>query len=136
MPDPVKGEDVLVKVDDGASTMLTVEHQGDAQFNTGVDLSMIKTKTGFLANRTEAGETITFSFRKVRPLSTGQARVYALHDSGELIAVEYDDPNTGGHKVAGDAHVVITGEQSGVDDVVEVSVTLAFESDATRTVNA
>lgn len=136
MPDPVNGADVLIKVDDGASVMLTVEHQGDAQYNTGVDLSMIRTKTGFLANRTESGETITFSFRKVRPVSAGQARIQALHDSGELQPVEYDDPNTGGQKVAGNARVVITGEQAGVDDIMEVSVTLAFEGGTNRTTTA
>jgi hypothetical protein len=135
MPDAVKGEEVKILVDDGAATMLEVEHQQDANFKTGKEQKKVRTKTGTLTWQANEGEEITFSFRKIRPLGAGQARLYALHASNEATQVDYDDSASGGHKRSGQARVTITDEASGVDDIVEANVTIVYEGDATLTVN-
>ena len=135
MPDAVKGEEVIVSVDDGLGTMLVVEHQQDTTYNTGKEQKKVPTKTGTLAWQVNAGEEITFSFRKIRPLGAGQARLYELDASGEAAAVDYDDSAVGGHKRTGNARVTITEESSGVHDVVEASVTIAYEGNVATTVN-
>ena len=135
MADAVKGELVKILVDDGAATMLEIEHQQDANYKTGKEQKKVKTKTGMLTWQADEGEEITFSFRKIRPLGAGQARLYALHASNEATTVEYDDSATGGHKVAGLARITITDEASGVDDIVEANVTVVFEGVVATTVN-
>ncbi|XAT57849.1 hypothetical protein GN241_11045 [Rhodobacteraceae bacterium IMCC1335] len=131
----VKGKDILISIDDGSGTMLEVEYQNDATFNSGKAQEKARSKNGTLPYQTEEGATITFDFNKVRPLSAGQNRLYALSDSGETAALTYDDENTGGHKIAGDVNVTISEESSGTDGVVSISVVIAFADDPVRTVN-
>ena len=131
----VLGKEVLISVDDGTGTMLEVEYQGDATFNSGKSQNVVRAKNGSLPYQTEEGATVTFSFSKVRPLSAGQNRLYALSDSNEAALVEYNDPASGGHKVAGNAHVTISDETAGVDGVIAVNVAIAWVDDPARTVN-
>jgi hypothetical protein len=131
----VKGKDILFSIDDGNGTMLEVEYQNDATYNSGKSQESARSKNGTLPYQTEAGATITFAFNKVRPLSAGQNRLYALSDSGAAAAVVYDDAKVGGHKIAGDANVTISEEGSGVEGVVSISVAIAFVDDPVRTVN-
>lgn len=132
----VRGKDVLISVDDGTGTMLEVEYQGDATYNSGKSQNVVRAKNGSLPYQSEEGATITFTFNKVRPLSSGQNRLYALSDSNEAAAVEYNDPASGGHKIAGSGNVTISEETSNVDGLIAVNVSIAFAGDPVRTVNA
>lgn len=132
----VNGKEVLISVDDGSGTMLEVEYQGDATFNSGKTQNVVRAKNGSLPYQSEEGATISFTFSKVRPLSAGQNRLYALSDGGESAAVEYNDGKAGGHKIAGTANVTISEETSNTDGLIEVSVSMAFVDDPARTVNA
>jgi len=131
----VRGKDVLISVDDGSGTMLEVEYQGDATYNSGKSQQVVRAKNGSLPYQSEDGATITFTFNKVRPLSAGQNRLYALSDSNEAAAVEYNDPKSGGHKIAGNANVTISEETANVEGIIAVNVSIAFVDDPTRTVN-
>ena len=131
----VRGKDVLISVADGDGTMLEIEYQGDATFNSGKSQNVVRAKNGSLPYQSEEGATITFTFNKVRPLSAGQNRLYALSDSSAAAAVEYNDVASGGHKIAGDAKVTISDESAGVDGIIAVNVSIAFVDDPTRTVN-
>ncbi len=132
----VRGKDVLISVDDGTGAMLEVEYQGDATYNSGKSQNVVRAKNGSLPYQSEEGATITFTFNKVRPLSAGQNRLYALSDSNEPAAVEYNDPAAGGHRVAGNANVTISEETANVDGILAVNVSIAFANDPVRTVNA
>lgn len=132
----VRGKDVLISVDDGAGTMLEVEYQGDASFNSGKSQNVVRAKNGSLPYQSEEGATITFTFNKVRPLSSGQNRLYALSDSNDEAPVEYNDPASGGHKIAGSANVTISEETANVEGIIAVNVSIAFADDPVRTVNA
>ena len=132
----VRGKDVLISVDDGSGTMLEVEYQGDATYNSGKSQNVVRAKNGSLPYQSEEGATITFTFNKVRPLSAGQNRLYTLSDSNEAAAVEYNDPASGGHKIAGNANVTISEETANVEGIIAVNVSIAFVDDPTRTVNA
>ena len=131
----VNGKDILIYIEDAAGKMQEVEYQNDATFNSGKTQNTARSKNGSLPYQTEEGATISFAFNKVRPLSAGQNRLYDLSDSGEAAAVEYNDPISGGHKIAGNVHVTISEETSNVDGLVTISVALAFVDDPVRTVN-
>ena len=133
--DPVQGKYVRIYVDDGEGTPALVEHQEQTTFNTGRTQESVRTKTGTLTYQVENGETLTFTFRKLRPLSAGQNRLYAIHESNELTEITYDDERSGGHKIVGNGRVTITEETAGVDDIVAANVTIAFEGEITRKVN-
>lgn len=133
---PVRGENVLISVDDGTGTMLEVEYQGDATYNSGKSQNVARSKNGSLPYQSNEGATITFTFNKVRPLSTGQNRLYALSDSQEAATVEYNDTPAGGHKIAGPANVTVSEETANVDGLISVNVSIAFADDPVRTVNA
>ena len=133
--DPVQGKFVRAYLDDGAGTPLLVEHQEQTTFNTGRTQESVRTKTGTLTYQVENGETITFTIRKLRPLSAGQNRLYELHDTNDAVMVTYDDERSGGHKITGMGRVTISDETAGVDDIVTANVTIAFEGEITRTVN-
>lgn len=132
----VRGKDVLISVDDGTGTMLEVEYQGDATFNSGKSQNVVRAKNGSLPYQSEEGATITFTFNKVRPPSSGQNRLYALSDSNDAAPVEYNDPASGGHKIAGSANVTISEETANVEGIIAVNVSIAFADDPVRTVNA
>ena len=131
----VLGKDYLIYIDNGSGTMLEIEYQNDAEFNTGKTSETKRTKNGSLPYQIEAGASISFSFQKLRPMSAAQLRLYALADSGAITAVTFEDKLTGGHKRAGNALVTITGEPTNVEGLVEVNVTLSFQGDAVTTVN-
>jgi len=133
---PVQGKEVLVKIDDGSGTLLEVEFQNDATYNSGKTQNITRSKNGSSPWQAEAGATITFSFTKQRPLTAAQNRLYALSESGAASPCEYDDSATGGHKRAGNVHVTISDEPANTEGVVEVNVTLAFAGDPTTTVNS
>ena len=131
----VKGKDVLISVDDGSGTMVEVEYQGDATYNSGKSQNVVRAKNGSLPYQSEEGATLTFTFSKVRPLSTGQNRLYTLSDSNAAAEVEYNDPASGGHKVAGKANVTISEETANTEGIISVNVSMAFVDDPVRTVN-
>ena len=132
----VKGKDVLISVDDGAGTMVEVEYQGDATYNSGKSQNVVRAKNGSLPYQSEEGATLTFTFSKVRPLSTGQNRLYTLSDSNAAVGVEYNDTASGGHKIAGTANVTISEETANIDGIIAISVSMAFVDDPVRSVNA
>lgn len=131
----VKGKDVLISVDDGSGTMLEVEYQGDATYNSGKSQNVVRAKNGSIPYQSEEGATLTFTFSKVRPLSTGQNRLYTLSDSTDAAAVEYNDSASGGHKIAGTANVTISEETANTEGIISVNVSIAFVDDPVRTVN-
>ncbi len=132
----VRGKDVLISVDDGSGTMVQVEYQGDATYNSGKSQNVVRAKNGSLPYQSEEGATITFTFNKVRPLSAGQNLLYALSDSNEAVMVAYDNNAKGGHKIAGCAQITISEETAGTDGIIAVNVSMAFAGDdPERTVN-
>jgi hypothetical protein len=136
MPTGVPGKEQLVRVDDGAGTMLEVEYQGSATYATGVSQNLKKTKNGFLPFQTKDGATIKFAVTRTRPMSTAQARLYALAQSGEIVNWDYIDPTTGGLNRAGAAQVSLSDETANDDNLIEQEVTIAFVDDPTETVTA
>ena len=132
----VQGKEVLISVDDGTGTMLEIEHQNDATYNPGKTQNVKRSKNGSLPYQSEEGATVTFSFDKVRPLSAGQNRLYALSDSNEAAAIEYNDPGTGGHKRSGLANVTLGEESANNEGIVSVNVSIAFVNDPATSVNA
>ena len=131
----IRGKDVLISVDDGSGTMLEIEYQGDATYNSGKSQNVVRTKNGSLPYQSEEGATISFTLQKLRPLSHGQNRLYALSDNNEAAAIEYNDAANGGHKIAGSANVTISEETANTDGLIAVNVSIAFVGDPVRTVN-
>lgn len=138
MPETVQGDDIVVRIHDGADpgAFLEIEYQGDATYDPGVKQNSKRYKNGNLPFQSKDGATISMTVGKVRPLSAGQARLFAVAASGELVQAEYDDPNSGGQKREGQVQVTMGPEKTGVNDNVEVEFTMAFLDDPTETVNA
>lgn len=138
MGSPVLGKDKLVYIGDGGDpeTLIDVPHQGDATFNTGVTAEISVQKNSKLPYSNEAGASITFSIRKERPALAPHTRLAALAASGEQVACEYRDKNTGGEKHAGQVVVTLGEETTGVEGLLEQQVTLSFVGDPVRGVTA
>lgn len=141
MPAPqngVLGSDAIVRVHDGVDPgeFIEVEYQGDASYDTGVKQNLKRYKNGSLPFQSKDGATLSMTVGKTRPLAAGQTRLWAVAASGELVQIEYDDPNTGGHKRAGYAQVSMGPEKTGVNENVEAEFSIAFVDDPTETVNA
>jgi hypothetical protein len=133
----VEGKDVIVRIENsGATAFLEVEHQNDATYNTGITGNKKRAKNGTLPYQTREGASISFSYQKTRPMSAGQLRLVEVAGTGELVKVEYDDPNTGGQKRAGTAQVTLGSESAATDGLTTVEVTINFEGDPVETVNA
>ncbi|WP_299686688.1 hypothetical protein [uncultured Tateyamaria sp.] len=125
----VNQKDLLVKIDDGTGTMVEIPYQGEAEFNTGKETQVSRTKNGAHPYQTEAGATLTFSFEKERPALTIHTRLRTLSETGELVAVEYGDKNTGGEMRSGSASVSLGAETAGTEGVISQSVSLGFVDD-------
>jgi hypothetical protein len=141
MPTPqngVNGSDQLVYImsDDPTPVQLEVEYQGDATFDTGVKQELKRVKNGTLPYRTKDGATLSFSVIKTRPLSLGQARLWDVAASGELVEVIFDDPNSGGHKRSGYAQISMGAEKANKDELIEPEFTVAWVDEPTEVVNA
>lgn len=133
----VQGKENLVSIaDSDGTTMLVVEHQGDATYNNGKTTERVINKNGAMTYVAEAGATISFTITKSRPLLPAQARLFALADTAESVNVVYEDAKAGGHKRAGEFAVSIGDEAANVEGIVEVPVTLLCTTDVTETVNS
>lgn len=127
----VKGKDLLIHVHDGGDpgTMIEVPYQGDATYNPGKSSNISVTKNGKHPFQTDEGATITFSFEKERPALVIHTRLRTLSETGEAVAVDYKDRNSGGESQSGLAVITLGEEASGVEGVVETQVTIAFVND-------
>lgn len=127
----VKGNDLLIHIHDGGSpgAMVEVPYQGDATFNPGKTQNISVTKNGKHGYQSDEGATLKFSFEKERPALTVHTRLRTLSQTGAQVAVEYKDKNSGGESYSGDAVVTLGEEESGVEGVVKVAVTIAFIAD-------
>jgi len=134
MGDPVRGKSTLLSIM-GANEFVVIEHQEEITFSTGRTQERVRTKTGTLTYQVEEGESLSFTFRKLRPLSAGQNLLYAAHDSNDLVDLKLEDSKTGGHVWTGQARITITEETLGVDDIVVANVSAIFEGDVARTVS-
>lgn len=125
----VRGKDLLIHVDDGNGTMVEVPYQGDATYNPGKSSNISVTKNGKHPYQTEEGATITFSFEKERPALAVHTRLRTLSQTGDAVAVEYKDSNSGGESYSGSAVITLGEEESGVEGVIKTNVTIAFVDD-------
>ena len=138
MPDPnvgVQGDDYLISIHDGTNDIV-IEHQGDATYNTGVTQQKTKTKTSSVPYQQKEGATLSLSFIKMRPLTTGQQLLWDASTTGDIVQITYDDPNPGGQKRVGNAQVSRGEETANVEGLVSVPFTVAFLTDPVETVNA
>ncbi|WP_208348696.1 hypothetical protein [Pseudaestuariivita rosea] len=134
MATAVNGKEVLVFIDDGTRTMVEVPYQGDATYASGRTAEISVTKNGKHPYQTEAGETVTFSFEKERPVLAVHNRLRQVAESGEIIAAEYKDPKEGGEGRSGQAMVTLGNETTNVEGVVTTEVTLSFVDNTTHIV--
>lgn len=140
MPAPqnaAMGGDSLFFLHDGADpgTMIEVEFQDNSKYSTGKKQETKRTKNGTLPFQTNDGATLTFSITKVRPLSAGQARLWAVAASGEIIQAEYKDPTSGGHVRSGYVQITMGDEEGANNSPIEVEFTVAFVDDPTEAVS-
>ena len=133
----VQGKENLVSIaDSDGTTMLEVEQQGDASYDNGKTTERVVNKNGQMVYIAEAGATITFSMSKSRPLLPGQARIFAVADTGQSVKVVYEDAKAGGHKREGEFAVSIGEEAANTEGMVEVPVTLLATTPVAETVNS
>ncbi len=125
----VKGKDLLIHVDDGTGMKVEVPYQGDATYNPGKTSNISVTKNGKHPYQTEEGTTITFSFEKERPALAVHTRLRTLSQTGEQVAIDYRDSNSGGESYSGNAVITLGEEESGVEGVMKINVTAAFVDD-------
>ncbi|WP_224826286.1 phage tail protein [Cognatishimia sp. MH4019] len=127
----VKGKDLLIHIHDGGDPggMVEVPYQGDATYNPGKSSNISVTKNGKHPYQTEEGATITFSFEKERPALAVHTRLRTLSQTGDAVAVEYKDSNSGGESYSGNAVITLGEEESGVEGVIKTNVTIAFVDD-------
>lgn len=130
----VNGKDMRVFVHDGddPGVMVEVPFQGDATYNSGKSAEQSRTKNGTHAFQNETGASITFTFERERPALPSHTRLQTLSDSGEAVAIEYRDANSGGLSITGDAVVTLGEEAANVEGLISVNVTLSFITDPAR----
>lgn len=136
MGQAVNQTDYLVKVDDGTGTMIEIPYQGSATYDSGKRTEQSRTKNGTHAYQTEAGASLSFSFEKERPALAIHTRLRTLSETGEVVAIEYGDKNSGGELRSGTAVISLGEEEAGTEGVIETSVTIGFVDDPVYSVTA
>lgn len=123
---------------DGTSTgtKTEVECQDALNITTGKGINIKKYKNCQHTTQSDTGFQLTTSFGPEAPLGTGQALVWAAHDSGAQTYFWAEDSDTGGLIFAGPCRLAIGDISSPTDDEKVHSLTIGADGDVARSATA
>lgn len=113
--------------------LIEVPLQGDATINFGRSIQVTKYKNGQSSAQNDQGVTINFEMGNTAPLSTGETRMWALHESGELAYFELQSLVTGAVEFSFQGRVAMSSMATPVSGPTSISLQIGVEGDLTRT---
>ena len=130
-----QGKELLLQISATGTTttgMLDVPMQGDLTVNPGKSINVTKYKNGQQTAQQDAGFTLSFEMGNVAPLSAAETRIWALHDTGELMAFKVKNAVTGGIEFSGTGRVAIQTMGAPTSGPTAVSVQIGADGTVTR----
>lgn len=132
-----QGKEFLLEVSQtgvAVTPIIVIPMQGDLTINPGRSIQVTKYKNGQSTSQQDAGFTCSFEMGNVAPLSAGETRIWALHDTGELAFFRIRNSVTGGIQFEFQGRVAIQTMGAPTSGPTAVSVQIGADGNVTRSV--